>query len=473
MFTTKFNKNMIKKCGLLKVCLLVISTTSLSQNQALFFAVNDYSNNFEFNNLRTPIGDAETIAKELEDMYGFETAVYRNPSLEKILSVLEFWQQKIFKKDEQLFVYFSGHGTFWDLASKGFFVPYGSQTGYSNYIDLTTLGNIITKIKSEHILLAIDACYWGATDQEIVFRGPGFRRPNENDQTKRDKIVSLQLRNNSRLLITSGGQEYTSDEGDHSPFARVILSGLRTAYTSGDGLFLFSDLEAQLERVSPRPHKGVLEGHQDGGFVFRSDTIGIVPSYENQLEQPRDFHDKEIELNTSSISSFSDRDGNSYTYRRLKDGKLWMTKNLNLEIEGSYCYIGFSKYCDEYGRLYNWDAANNGCAQLGNGWRLPSYDEWREMAKHYGGADSDANDYGEAAYADLMDGGFSYFSALLGGYRSSSGDFYDLKRSGLYWSSSDSSFEHAWSFFFKGDNRRLLWGGYLKSIARSVRCIKD
>ena len=186
--------------------LLFLLKIASAQNRALFFAVDDYSNNREFTNLKNPIGDAEAIAKELREMYGFETVIYKNPSIDEILSILVEWQKESFNKDEQLFVFFSGHGTFWEEASKGYFVPYGSQTGYRNYIELTTLGNIITKIKSEHILLAIDACYSGTIDQEVAFRGPDFYRPNENDQTKRNNIVSVQLRNNSRLLITSGGK---------------------------------------------------------------------------------------------------------------------------------------------------------------------------------------------------------------------------------------------------------------------------
>ena len=295
--------------------LLFLLKIASAQNRALFFAVDDYSNNREFTNLKNPIGDAEAIAKELREMYGFETVIYKNPTTDKIFSVLESWQKESFNKDEQLFVFFSGHGTFWESATTGYFIPHGSPSGFQNYISLPILGNFVTKIPSEHILLAIDACYSGTIDQEVAFRGPDFYRPNENDQTKRNNIVSVQLRNNSRFLITSGGKERTPDGDDHSPFAGAILSGLRKTYTSGDGLFLFSDLEAQLERVSPLPHKGVLKGHQDGGFVFQSTASGIVNKATPRKPAQTDFRPQKT-INpptTSAAASFTDRDGNTYT----------------------------------------------------------------------------------------------------------------------------------------------------------------
>ena len=147
-------------------------------------------------------------------------------------------------------------------------MPKTNASDYSAYIELTDLGNIITQIPCRHILLAVDACYSGAIDQAIVFRGRDFGRPNDTPSTERDNIVYKQLRNPSRLLITSGGKQRTPDGKDHSPFAGAILAGLRAAYSRGDGLFTFTDLLGHLERVTPTPHQGVLPQHGQGGVVF-------------------------------------------------------------------------------------------------------------------------------------------------------------------------------------------------------------
>ena len=185
--------------------------TRTGKDYALFFANDNYHNNADFNNLKNPIKDAAAIARELRDMYGFSVNVYEDYSKIQIYKVLEQWQQRTFGTDDQLFIFFSGHGTFWEFTKKGYFVPNGRNTDYSAYIELTDLGNIVTQIPCKHILLAVDACYSGTMDQEISFKGRTFRRPNETAATDKDNIIYRQLRNQSRLFIASGGKQRTPD----------------------------------------------------------------------------------------------------------------------------------------------------------------------------------------------------------------------------------------------------------------------
>ena len=70
--------------------------------------------------------------------------------------------------------------------------------------------------------------------------------------------------------------------------------------------------------------------------------------------------------------------GHAYRTIRL-NGLTWMAENLNYEIQDSWCYDNKSANCDQYGRLYTWDAAKKACAAVG--WRLPSDQEWREMTR--------------------------------------------------------------------------------------------
>jgi uncharacterized protein (TIGR02145 family) len=79
-------------------------------------------------------------------------------------------------------------------------------------------------------------------------------------------------------------------------------------------------------------------------------------------------------------------DGAKYPSRRLADGKVWMTRNLDADTMQSYCYNDAERNCRGYGRLYTWEAARRACQQLGDEWRLPTDEEWRQFAKLYGGA---------------------------------------------------------------------------------------
>lgn len=86
-----------------------------------------------------------------------------------------------------------------------------------------------------------------------------------------------------------------------------------------------------------------------------------------------------------------DKEGNKYPIRILADSKLWMTANLNLNIPDSYCYENAAGNCAQYGRLYTWESARQGCRSLGEGWRLPTSGEWEQLTKLYGGMAVDSN----------------------------------------------------------------------------------
>lgn len=124
--------------------------------------------------------------------------------------------------------------------------------------------------------------------------------------------------------------------------------------------------------------------------------------------------------------------GSMYSSKWMADGKQWMTQNLNVDTVPSYCYDDAEVNCRRYGRLYTWESARQGCQLLGGGWRLPTNDEWRKMAKQYGGLREEGEDKGKAAYAALLIGGSSGFNAVLGGGRTDSGEYARLEAHGFY-----------------------------------------
>lgn len=156
----------------------------------------------------------------------------------------------------------------------------------------------------------------------------------------------------------------------------------------------------------------------------------------------------------------------------MADGKEWTTNNLSINIDGSFCYEGSDVHCRHYGRLYTWEAAQRGCVSLGPGWRLPGEDEWRGLARHYGGIREDSADEGTAAYHALSSGGSSGFNALLGGGRED-GQFARLEAHGFYWTATETDPAGAWFYNFgKGGLALNRQREGSKQMAVSVRCIK-
>ena len=98
-------------------------------------------------------------------------------------------------------------------------------------------------------------------------------------------------------------------------------------------------------------------------------------------------------------ASCSDR---SHSSRRMADGKYWTTDNLNVNTDPSFCFDDAEANCRRDGRLYTWESAQRACQSLRDGWRLPTNDEWRQLAKAYGGVRDDSDDSGGAAFKALL-----------------------------------------------------------------------
>jgi uncharacterized protein (TIGR02145 family) len=162
------------------------------------------------------------------------------------------------------------------------------------------------------------------------------------------------------------------------------------------------------------------------------------------------------------------------SFKQMPDGKQWTTDNLNVKIDRSYCYDDAERNCQRYGRLYTWESAQRGCRSLGSGWRLPTNDEWKQLARHYGGVRDDSDDSGSAAYKALSTGGGSGFNALLGGSRSADGKYERLNAHGFYWTASQNDSATAWFYNFGLGGLALnRHSGGGKLMAVSVRCVRN
>src|SRR5689334_16100582 len=86
-----------------------------------------------------------------------------------------------------------------------------------------------------------------------------------------------------------------------------------------------------------------------------------------------------------SKSSEENTGHNGHASKQMADGKVWLTENLKINMDSTYCQKNEDRLCAQFGRLYTWQTAKKACESLGGGWRLPTDNEWRTMAKFYGG----------------------------------------------------------------------------------------
>lgn len=177
-------------------------------------------------------------------------------------------------------------------------------------------------------------------------------------------------------------------------------------------------------------------------------------------------------------------DGGGTTYNPLSIGnQCWFDKNMNKDVSGSW-HTGILGF---YGRLYNWDAAEDVCP---TGWRLPNDNDWKTLEKFLGMSATEANDVGWRGTNqgemlksdhDWYGGGHgsntSGFNALPSGFRNMANKHVKQAEEALYWTATEDGTNNAWARKFHWNTN---WNGhkifrwpYSKVQAHSVRCIRD
>jgi len=237
------------------------------KDYALLFSTDKYDN---WNDLVNPVEDAHAIAKELREKYGFIVEVIENPLLEDIWNKLREYSEKKFSPQDQLMVFFAGHGHFDETFGEGYVVARNSlvnDPSRNSYLSHNRLRGVIDNIPCSHILLAMDVCFGGTLDPVIArHRGQVALTATTNE------ILARKWSYKARKYLTSGGKEYVSDgiAGKHSPFAETLLECLQGRGGS-DGLLTLSEIQAVMEKLKQLPRFGSFgSDEKQGDFVFVS-----------------------------------------------------------------------------------------------------------------------------------------------------------------------------------------------------------
>jgi len=205
---------------------------------------------------------------------------------------------------------------------------------------------------------------------------------------------------------------------------------------------------------------------------------------------------KQVIADQGTLDTLIDsRDGQSYKTVKIGN-QILMAENLNYKAKDSWCFDEDSSNCDQYGRLYSWESANNSCPE---GWHLPSEQEWSNLG-WYIFREAEANtrwgrrkrksrdmdrikgkylkaDFGWGKDEKPANGfdGFG-FSGLPAGARYSEAGFNGLGSTGVWWSASENECSERSRSCLSAMRQFLLsdheFGRRLspKSDAYSVRC---
>lgn len=246
-----------------------VEAISRGKYVALCIGINSYEG--YWNPLKNAVNDAKGISDILKKNYLFDevhTLLDKKATRTNIIEKLEELSNTL-KKDDNLLIFYAGHGQYNKRLNKGYWVPVDANSksvaGYISNNDIKTfLGGIPTK----HTLLITDACFAGD-----IFRGPKTESIpfNPNDMEKYYKEV---YRKPSRLALTSGSLEEVADAGkeNHSVFTYYLMKALNENENKYlDASQLFDEFKmAVVNNSEQTPQLNVVRDTNDEGgqFIF-------------------------------------------------------------------------------------------------------------------------------------------------------------------------------------------------------------
>ncbi len=206
--------------------------------------------------------------------------------------------------------------------------------------------------------------------------------------------------------------------------------------------------------------------------------------------------------NDGTEPNINDIDGNYYKTVNIGT-QTWMAENLksskysdgtpipnvtdasewsNLTTGAWSYYNNDAAYNAKFGKLYNWYAVSpttNGNKNVcPTGWHVPTDAEWTVLTDYLGGEAvaggkmkeiGTTNWSGQHPYATNESG----FTGLPGGYRSGSGNYYEIGNLGNWWSSSETNSSNAWLRYLLSNNGSAYSYSGVKENGLSVRCLRD
>ena len=226
---------------------------------ALLIAVANYEHQPK---LKTPASDIARLEQVLRKQYCFtkiEPLIDVQATRTGILTALE--RYKKLSKNDNLLVYYAGHGFFDAETREGYWIPVDAGDSKWDWISNDQIRKVIGQIPAKHTLLVSDSCFSGD-----LTRGGPFQKP--------DRYLEQVSNKDSYQVIASGGLEEVGDVGRDglSAFAYYFVNSLagdtQTVLTTRE---VFDSVVRMVANDSRQvPEMGTIQGAPDlkGEFIF-------------------------------------------------------------------------------------------------------------------------------------------------------------------------------------------------------------
>lgn len=178
----------------------------------------------------TPLKFSATDAKDVGTLlthYGFVVTLLLNEQASRSAILHQLYSElpKNIGKEDDVIVYFSGHGVTWEQGGEalGYLLPVeGSRKDpFASGVSMADVHLALTKLSAKHVFILVDACYSGLVGAS-QFKGGGL------DPETEMEVVALTEQSGKQVLTAGGaGQEALEiDDWKHGLFTHFLLQGL-------------------------------------------------------------------------------------------------------------------------------------------------------------------------------------------------------------------------------------------------------
>lgn len=247
---------------------------SQRRNRLLLIGIDDYAH---WAGLQYPVSDCRQFFQILKEHYGFldsdliQSLFNEQATADIIFDELYRLQESDengnprLGPDDNLILYFSGHGHLDKSLDEGYWVPVDAQvlqrpSDVKKLISVSEVVKILSQVKAHHILLIVDACFSGAFARMDVEVMPGGD-PNNPEEMP------------SRWVLTAGRLDPVPDKSEFAEALRQVLGENDRPRLSVQTLgAAVKDRVAESGRNTPACISLVEQKYEGGEFFFHRST---------------------------------------------------------------------------------------------------------------------------------------------------------------------------------------------------------
>jgi len=457
---------------ILSLFLLLITYSVYPQEKRLALVIgnSEYQHGGE---LANPVNDANSMEQVLKAV-GFDVIKFENLDQRMMRQAMDNFGNLLKNYDVGLFFY-AGHG----IQAKGFnyLIPVDAALASETDVEYNC-------VRADRVLGKMEDA---ANKTNIVILDACRNNPFERSWTRSPTGKGLAFMNApSGSLIayaTSPGNTASDGSGKNGLYTSALLTYLVESNLTV--IQMFQQVRTMVREKSSNQQVPWESTSLEGDFYFNAGDTTIAELKANIIPSEKLGT---IDWSASSGTFTDERDYKEYNWVRIGE-QIWMAENINFVTGyGSWCYRDEERNCDTYGRLYNWETANQVCP---SGWHLPTDNEWKVLEVHLGMSIKTSNRAGERGTDEggklKMNGlrywiagiekatNYSGFSALPGGiYYGEKDGSSGMGEYTIFWSSTPSSGRYAWIRMLKYNSSKIRRvNDARKEYGFSVRCIKD